>query len=58
MQSVIWQINAFDQWGVQLGKVLSEKMVGAIDQTEDSDPIDSSTMGLITQIRRAKKSTL
>jgi glucose-6-phosphate isomerase len=58
VQSVIWQINAFDQWGVQLGKVLSEKMVGAIDQTEDSDPIDSSTMGLITQIRRAKKSTL
>ncbi|MFT4862773.1 MAG: glucose-6-phosphate isomerase [Pseudohongiellaceae bacterium] len=58
VQSVIWQINAFDQWGVQLGKVLSEKMTSAIDVPASAQPIDSSTQGLIAQIRRVKETPL
>jgi glucose-6-phosphate isomerase len=58
VQSVIWQINAFDQWGVQLGKILSEKLVDAIDHTTTGQPIDGSTSGLIAHIRRVRKTTL
>jgi glucose-6-phosphate isomerase len=50
VQSVIWNINAFDQWGVELGKVLSnkiyEKLTGGSDQQ-----FDSSTEGLINLYR-------
>ncbi len=55
VQSVIWQINAFDQWGVQLGKVLSEKMTNAISAPANAQQIDSSTQGLIAQIGRVKE---
>lgn len=44
-QSVIWGINAFDQWGVELGKQLSSPILAALKgNTEDSQaPIDSPT---------------
>ena len=56
-QSIIWQINAFDQWGVQLGKVLSEKLGSAIDQISTNQSIDGSTNGLIAKIRRVKQTS-
>ncbi|MCY3837782.1 MAG: glucose-6-phosphate isomerase [Gammaproteobacteria bacterium] len=51
----IWQINAFDQWGVELGKELAgpiheELATGEVRGT----PHDASTAGLLTQIRRAR----
>lgn len=58
VQSVIWQINGFDQWGVQLGKLLSETMITALNTEERDYHIDGSSQGLIAQIRRAKASTL
>ena len=43
VQSVIWNINAFDQWGVELGKKLANELLGA-----KTDSIaDSSTLGLM-----------
>ena len=57
-QSVIWRINAFDQWGVQLGKVLSEKMINAIDSAAIDHHTDGSTQGLITHIIRVNETTL
>ncbi len=48
----IWGINSFDQWGVELGKVLAaeieERMVSG-----NADGLDSSTAGLLGKLRRA-----
>jgi glucose-6-phosphate isomerase len=57
-QSILWQINAFDQWGVQLGKILSEKLLASMNNTANQQPIDGSTSGLIAHIRRVKNPTL
>ena len=46
-QSVILDINAFDQWGVELGKVLSSKLYQAINEDEPCTRFDASTNGLI-----------
>ena len=56
-QGVIWQIDSFDQWGVELGKVLAKKIVGEL---EGSGPAagshDSSTTTLIERYRRERGS--
>ena len=52
VQSVIWNINAFDQWGVQLGKVLSKKVVEVIEDGNTANQLDQSTMQLIKHIRK------
>ncbi len=51
VQGVIWNINSFDQWGVELGKVLASKVYGSINnsQTESSD---SSTTELLNTYKR------
>jgi glucose-6-phosphate isomerase len=57
-QGTIWQINSFDQWGVELGKVLAKRMVPEL--TGDGEPMlahDSSTNALIRRYRRIKAST-
>ncbi|MDN5570265.1 MAG: glucose-6-phosphate isomerase [Propionibacteriaceae bacterium] len=51
-QGVVWGINSFDQWGVELGKVLAKQIVPAI--TGDADALaaqDPSTRGLIEYYR-------
>jgi len=50
VQSVIWSINAFDQWGVQLGKVLSNDIFKALTESSSDIEFDSSTASLIKQI--------
>jgi glucose-6-phosphate isomerase len=54
-QGVIWQIDSFDQWGVELGKVLAKKIVGEL---EGSGPAkgshDSSTTALIERYRKQR----
>lgn len=47
VQGIIWNINSYDQWGVELGKQLAS---GILQELEDSEPVDvhdSSTNGLI-----------
>lgn len=46
-QSVIWDINAFDQWGVELGKELSKKITGLLEEPGKAATEDGSTQGLI-----------
>jgi glucose-6-phosphate isomerase len=55
-QATIWGINAFDQWGVELGKVLA-KRIGAELETEDEPDLahDSSTNALIRRYRRLRR---
>jgi glucose-6-phosphate isomerase len=54
-QGVVWNINSFDQWGVELGKVLAGRIIPEIESTEE--PVlahDSSTNALIRRYRRMK----
>ena len=55
-QGVIWQINSFDQWGVELGKVLAQRIIPELEsQTEPALSHDSSTNALISRYRQAKR---
>ena len=52
-QGTIWQINSFDQWGVELGKALAQRIVPQLESAEEP-PLnhDSSTNNLIRRYRR------
>ncbi len=47
VQSVIWDVNAFDQWGVELGKQLANKILPELKSKDKITSHDSSTNGLI-----------
>ncbi len=49
-QSVVWGLNAFDQWGVELGKQLADKILTELT-SESSNEHDGSTKALIKQYR-------
>ena len=55
-QGTIWQIDSFDQWGVELGKVLAQRIVGDL-QAEADPPLahDSSTNALIRRYRSQRR---
>lgn len=52
VQGVIWGVNSFDQWGVELGKVLGNSVFEALE-SGNTDGYDSSTAQLIERFRRA-----
>jgi glucose-6-phosphate isomerase len=55
-QGVIWQINSFDQWGVELGKVLAQRIIPELESAAEPElGHDSSTYGLIRRYRKVKK---
>ena len=51
VQSVLWGINAFDQWGVELGKRLAGELLPAV-RGEGAAPEDPVTRELLSVIRR------
>jgi glucose-6-phosphate isomerase len=51
VQSAIWQINAFDQWAVELGKTMSTAVFDALNQATDDVELDSSSQALINHFR-------
>jgi glucose-6-phosphate isomerase len=54
-QGVIWDIDSFDQWGVELGKVLAQRIAPELEVTTASDlKHDSSTNALIRRYRAAR----
>src|SRR3984957_3488931 len=54
-QGVIWEIDSFDQWGVELGKVLAQRIIPELESgTEPKLAHDSSTNNLINYYRKAK----
>ena len=54
-QSVIWNVNAFDQWGVELDKVLAQRIIPElVDKQEPRLRHDSSTNALIRRYRKLK----
>lgn len=50
-EGAIWNINSFDQWGVELGKSLAKKIQGELDESGESKEHDASTSGLINAFK-------
>jgi len=55
VQSVVWDVNAFDQWGVELGKQLAKSILPELGGDDMVDAHDSSTNGLINYYKSNKK---
>lgn len=53
VQGVIWNINSFDQWGVELGKTMAGQLLGEIEGTREAVDHDASTDALMTTVRGA-----
>jgi glucose-6-phosphate isomerase len=57
-QGVIWNIDSFDQWGVELGKVLAQRIIPELESDAESDlKHDSSTNNLIRRYRKDKEAS-
>jgi glucose-6-phosphate isomerase len=55
-QGVIWNINSFDQWGVELGKVLAQRIVPELESPEEPTlGHHGSTNNLIRRYRKLKE---
>ncbi len=55
-QGAVWNINSFDQWGVELGKVLASRIAPELSsETEPSLRHDSSTVALIRRYRQQRR---
>ncbi|MGH2478534.1 MAG: glucose-6-phosphate isomerase [Ktedonobacteraceae bacterium] len=55
VQGTIWNINSFDQWGVELGKVLANRIIPELESAEEPDlKHDSSTNTLIARYRKLR----
>ncbi len=56
VQGTIWNINSFDQWGVELGKVLATRIIPELQNAEEPKlSHDSSTNTLISRYRKSKQ---
>jgi glucose-6-phosphate isomerase len=54
-QGIIWRIDSFDQWGVELGKVLAQRIIPELESADESKSAhDSSTSTLIARYRKSK----
>ena len=54
-QGVIWNINSYDQWGVELGKQLAKKILPELAKADAELNHDSSTNGLIKWYKKHQK---
>lgn len=52
VQGVIWNIYSFDQWGVELGKILAKKILPELESQQNVSSHDSSTNGLINAYKK------
>ncbi len=55
VEAAIWNINAFDQWGVELGKELATGLQPVLDGKKPTDGLDSSTAGLLRYLRNLRR---
>jgi glucose-6-phosphate isomerase len=51
VEAAIWNINAFDQWGVELGKELATGLQPVVEGKQGTEGLDSSTAGLVDYLR-------
>ncbi|MFJ4782536.1 glucose-6-phosphate isomerase [Streptomyces sp. NPDC088794] len=55
VQGAVWNINSFDQWGVELGKVLAKRVEPALTEGADVPGLDPSTTALVAAYRDLKE---
>jgi glucose-6-phosphate isomerase len=55
VQGIIWNINSFDQWGVELGKQLAKTVLGELKGDDNVTSHDNSTNGLINYYKQLRK---
>jgi glucose-6-phosphate isomerase len=55
VQGVIWNIFSFDQWGVELGKQLANRILPELEDDNPAASHDSSTNGLINAYKEMKQ---
>ncbi|WP_430475591.1 glucose-6-phosphate isomerase [Thalassospira lucentensis] len=51
VQGIIWNVNSYDQWGVELGKQLAKELLPMVEGKEDASARDASTAGLIKRMQ-------
>ena len=55
VEAAIWDINPFDQWGVELGKELASRLAPIVADADASlSALDASTAGLIAHVRKLR----
>ena len=58
-QGTIWHIDSFDQWGVELGKVVAQRIIPELESKSESQlGHDRSTNNLIRRYRKQREITL
>ncbi|WP_127143524.1 glucose-6-phosphate isomerase [Pelagibacterium montanilacus] len=57
VQGTIWNINSYDQWGVELGKQLAKALLPKVEEQQPGDDHDSSTTGLLAHFHALKGSS-
>jgi len=57
-QGVVWNVNSFDQWGVELGKQLAQRIQPELDGDAPVNAHDSSTNGLINYYKKVRDAKL
>ena len=55
VQGIVWQVNSFDQWGVELGKQLAKTILPELETDAPVDSHDASTNGLINAYKEMKQ---
>jgi glucose-6-phosphate isomerase len=56
-QGAVWGIDSFDQWGVELGKELAQRLVPVVSGERDDGPdVDPSTVALVERIKLLRAS--
>lgn len=54
VQGIIWNLNSYDQWGVELGKQLAKRILPELSSEQDTGAHDASTNGLINYYRKLR----
>ncbi|WP_018545751.1 glucose-6-phosphate isomerase [Streptomyces sp. LaPpAH-108] len=54
VQGAVWNIDSFDQWGVELGKVLAKRIEPALTESAEVPGLDPSTKALVTEYRELR----
>jgi len=54
VQGVVWNVNSFDQWGVELGKQLAKAILPELEGEAPATAHDASTNGLINWYKRTR----
>jgi glucose-6-phosphate isomerase len=57
VQSVVWGINAFDQWGVELGKKLAEQLIPAVKDPGGPHPAPPAVAKLLAAIDKLRSAS-